>query len=371
MNVRLVKRVVKLVLGWAFVLLGIVGIFLPILQGILFLVIGLSLLSSESKTARKILSYLKNRYPREYEKMQAFSNQYLHGEGFLITLTVASSLILAGGGFALGVLTYNSLLFALGIYFLSQVGVHLFLIKRFYTLLDSSTILFSSQRIHKECFLLFLGALLLLTASATVLIYKTIQELNTPTPFLFFLWNFLGLAIMGGVQLFLLLTLQRETARAVTLQNVLPVAQGQLSLSLLFPSLLSLLSLGASFVGMVLSYYTRNYLFEVFAAFFITGMMAAALWKMTRDYLVSFVYMEVPQAIYVHLESILREFPEIEKIYAVQIFPMTFQQRFILIQLHLKSCLSATEAASCLQQIEQTIKKKFSTCSAVLIRQLE
>ena len=60
---RLAKRIAILALGWVFILFGIVGLFLPILQGFLFLLIGLALLSSESKTARRILERLRARYP--------------------------------------------------------------------------------------------------------------------------------------------------------------------------------------------------------------------------------------------------------------------------------------------------------------------
>jgi uncharacterized protein len=42
-----VKRVVILSVGWGFILLGIVGLFLPILQGVLFLFVGLIILSSK------------------------------------------------------------------------------------------------------------------------------------------------------------------------------------------------------------------------------------------------------------------------------------------------------------------------------------
>src|SRR2546427_10937372 len=41
------KRVLVLIIGWSFILLGIVGLFLPILQGVLFILIGLIILSSE------------------------------------------------------------------------------------------------------------------------------------------------------------------------------------------------------------------------------------------------------------------------------------------------------------------------------------
>jgi uncharacterized membrane protein YbaN (DUF454 family) len=58
------KKVVVLVLGWTFVLLGILGLFLPVLQGILFLLIGLFILSSEYVWAHRLLGKLKNRFPK-------------------------------------------------------------------------------------------------------------------------------------------------------------------------------------------------------------------------------------------------------------------------------------------------------------------
>jgi len=58
------KRYAVLALGWLFIFLGILGLFLPILQGILFLTIGLILLSRESEWAAGKLDWLKTRYPR-------------------------------------------------------------------------------------------------------------------------------------------------------------------------------------------------------------------------------------------------------------------------------------------------------------------
>ena len=60
---RLAKRITILALGWGFIVFGMVGLFLPILQGILFLLIGLALLSIESEIARRILHRLRARYP--------------------------------------------------------------------------------------------------------------------------------------------------------------------------------------------------------------------------------------------------------------------------------------------------------------------
>ena len=63
MNIH-VKRVLVLIVGWGFILLGIVGLFLPILQGVLFLLIGLGILSSEYVWAHRLLSRLRQKFPR-------------------------------------------------------------------------------------------------------------------------------------------------------------------------------------------------------------------------------------------------------------------------------------------------------------------
>jgi uncharacterized membrane protein YbaN (DUF454 family) len=63
-----IKRIVLLVVGWGFVLLGIVGLFLPVLQGILFILIGLIILSSEYVWAHHLLEKLRKRFPRIAQK---------------------------------------------------------------------------------------------------------------------------------------------------------------------------------------------------------------------------------------------------------------------------------------------------------------
>lgn len=60
----LTQRVFLLIVGWTFILLGIAGLFLPFLQGILFLLIGLLILSKESVIAHRCLETLKRRYPK-------------------------------------------------------------------------------------------------------------------------------------------------------------------------------------------------------------------------------------------------------------------------------------------------------------------
>jgi uncharacterized protein len=58
------RRIAILTLAWLFILLGILGLFLPFLQGVLFLFIGLLLLSRESEIARRQLERLRARYPK-------------------------------------------------------------------------------------------------------------------------------------------------------------------------------------------------------------------------------------------------------------------------------------------------------------------
>jgi len=58
------KRFAVYVAGWGFILLGIAGLFLPILQGILFILIGLFLLSSVSPWAERLLHRIRARFPR-------------------------------------------------------------------------------------------------------------------------------------------------------------------------------------------------------------------------------------------------------------------------------------------------------------------
>jgi hypothetical protein len=57
----LVLRVVAIGVGASLILLGIVGLFLPVLQGWLMIVAGLAVLSPYSRRARRIMSWLKEK----------------------------------------------------------------------------------------------------------------------------------------------------------------------------------------------------------------------------------------------------------------------------------------------------------------------
>ena len=63
---QVVKKYYKLVIGYVFIVLGILGLFLPFLQGILFLVIGAMILVKESPTFYKLKEKIKAKYPKFY-----------------------------------------------------------------------------------------------------------------------------------------------------------------------------------------------------------------------------------------------------------------------------------------------------------------
>jgi len=61
---RRFKHAARWASGWAFIALGVLGLFLPILQGILFLIIGLVLLAPYVPLFRKIRIRILLRFPR-------------------------------------------------------------------------------------------------------------------------------------------------------------------------------------------------------------------------------------------------------------------------------------------------------------------
>jgi uncharacterized membrane protein YbaN (DUF454 family) len=58
------KRIWVLIAGWSFILLGIAGLVLPFLQGVLFILVGLIILSSQYAWARLWLAKLRKRFPK-------------------------------------------------------------------------------------------------------------------------------------------------------------------------------------------------------------------------------------------------------------------------------------------------------------------
>ena len=75
------KRWTLLIVGWGFLLLGIVGLFLPILQGVLFIGIGLVILSTEYVWAHHLLMKLKTKFPRfagTLDKARERAHRWVH-----------------------------------------------------------------------------------------------------------------------------------------------------------------------------------------------------------------------------------------------------------------------------------------------------
>jgi uncharacterized membrane protein YbaN (DUF454 family) len=68
MTKQKVWRVVRIVTGGVLVVLGVIGLFLPILQGTLLLVMGLGLLSRESSRIRSLLGWVRGRLPRRISR---------------------------------------------------------------------------------------------------------------------------------------------------------------------------------------------------------------------------------------------------------------------------------------------------------------
>ncbi|MGC2856272.1 PGPGW domain-containing protein [Novispirillum sp. DQ9] len=61
------RRALVLGAGWTFIVLGLAGLVLPFLQGILFLVIGAILLSSQSPAAARLVQRVLDRHPKAEE----------------------------------------------------------------------------------------------------------------------------------------------------------------------------------------------------------------------------------------------------------------------------------------------------------------
>jgi uncharacterized protein len=65
------KRLALIAAGWALLLLGAIGLFIPVLPGVLFLLIGLSILSVEYEWARRWVAALRRRFPDADKRLQA------------------------------------------------------------------------------------------------------------------------------------------------------------------------------------------------------------------------------------------------------------------------------------------------------------
>jgi len=72
------KKIGILIIGWLFIGLGILGLFLPLLQGILFILIGLSILSSRSTLVRRYVKRIEKRFPHQFERVEIWKEKIRH-----------------------------------------------------------------------------------------------------------------------------------------------------------------------------------------------------------------------------------------------------------------------------------------------------
>jgi uncharacterized membrane protein YbaN (DUF454 family) len=68
---NIAKPVVQLI-GWMLLVIGIVGLFLPFLQGILFIFVGLIILSSQYEWAGKVLVKARTQFPQAAKQLEGF-----------------------------------------------------------------------------------------------------------------------------------------------------------------------------------------------------------------------------------------------------------------------------------------------------------
>ncbi len=70
------RKILRIALGVFCVLLGVAGLFLPILQGILFLLIGFYLLSREIPWVRRQWLRLRRRYPAVFARWRRWQKKH-------------------------------------------------------------------------------------------------------------------------------------------------------------------------------------------------------------------------------------------------------------------------------------------------------
>lgn len=69
-------RVIVLGVGWLLILIGILGLFLPVLQGGISLALGFALLSVASQTVHLWLRGLMGRWPRIWRRMEKLRRRF-------------------------------------------------------------------------------------------------------------------------------------------------------------------------------------------------------------------------------------------------------------------------------------------------------
>jgi uncharacterized membrane protein YbaN (DUF454 family) len=76
--------VLRYVAGIAFLILGVIGLFLPVLQGILFILLGLAVLFPRNRYVEQAIARARNRWPGQAARMDAWKERlrlFMHGPG--------------------------------------------------------------------------------------------------------------------------------------------------------------------------------------------------------------------------------------------------------------------------------------------------
>jgi uncharacterized membrane protein YbaN (DUF454 family) len=73
------KHVVWVLSGWALLVAGFIGLFLPI-PGVALIVLGLLVLSSEHGWAHNLIGRLRNRFPKTVSAMERYSTRTASGD---------------------------------------------------------------------------------------------------------------------------------------------------------------------------------------------------------------------------------------------------------------------------------------------------
>ncbi len=73
----MLKRIFRYTFGSIFLVLGVAGLFLPILQGILFIIVGLLILAPENRHIQRLLDKLRERYPAVFEAAERTKEKFI------------------------------------------------------------------------------------------------------------------------------------------------------------------------------------------------------------------------------------------------------------------------------------------------------
>jgi uncharacterized membrane protein YbaN (DUF454 family) len=69
--------ILRYVAAILFLMLGVIGLFLPILQGILFILIGVALLFPRNRYVEQLMAWARKRWPEQAARVDAWKQRLL------------------------------------------------------------------------------------------------------------------------------------------------------------------------------------------------------------------------------------------------------------------------------------------------------